>query len=211
MPNQQGGKNYKKSKHSTEAARLQEASTNEGQMYGRIIRILGNRNFQVYSNDNRTRICRVCGAMTKRVWLSVGDLVIFSVREFEVSAAVKPADRMKEADRGDIIYKFDQTLVGKAKKLDGINPNLFLQLETADGKLLGEIGERNPELDEKDIFEFEASDDDEEGKGKGEPQLDEGGNPILSSAAPKKGKAKESKHAAAGGAGPDDEMNIDDI
>ena len=202
MPNQQGGKNYKKSKHSTEAARLQEANAAEGQMYGRIIRILGNRNFQVYCNDNRTRICKVCGAMTKRVWLSVGDLIIFSVRDFEVSIAVKAADRMKMAERGDIIYKFDQTLIGKAKKLDGMNPNLFLQLETADGKLLGEISERNPELDEKDMFDFEASDGEEEG----EPEVDEDGKPIAP--APKKGKAKESKHAAAG---PDDEVNIDDI
>lgn len=171
-------------------------------MYGRIIRILGNRNFQVYCNDNRTRICKVCGAMTKRVWLAVGDLVIFSVRDFEVSVAVKAADRMKMAERGDIIYKFDQTLIGKAKKLDGMNPNLFLQLETADGKLLGEISERNPELDEKDMFDFEASDGEEEG----EPEVDEDGKPIAPAA--KKGKAKESKHAVAG---PDDEVNIDDI
>lgn len=141
--------------------------------------------------------------MTKRVWLAVGDLIIFSVRDFEVSIAVKGADRMKMAERGDIIYKFDQTLIGKAKKLDGMNPNLFLQLETADGKLLGEISERNPELDEKDMFDFEASDGEEEG----EPEVDEDGKPIAPAA--KKGKAKESKHAAA--SGPDDEVNIDDI
>lgn len=141
--------------------------------------------------------------MTKRVWLAVGDLIIFSVRDFEVSIAVKGADRMKMAERGDIIYKFDQTLIGKAKKLDGMNPNLFLQLETADGKLLGEISERNPELDEKDMFDFEASDGEEEER---EPQVDEDGKPVVS--APKKGKAKESKHAAAGA---DDEVNIDDI
>ena len=187
-------------------------------MYGRIIKILGNRNFHVYCNDNRTRICKVCGAMTKRVWLAIGDLVIFSVREFEVSIAVKGSDRMKQAERGDIIYKFDQSLIGKAKKLDGMNPNLFLQLETADGKMLGVIGERNPELDEKDLFDFEASDgeeggkknddessSDEEGEGGGQ------GKPLISSI-PKKGKAKESKHAAAGAStGPDDEVNIDNI
>lgn len=170
-------------------------------MYGRIIRILGNRNFQVYCNDNRTRICKVCGAMTKRVWLTVGDLVIFSVREFEVSIAVTGTDRMKQAERGDIIYKFDQTLLGKAKKLDGMNPNLFLQLETADGKVLGIIGQRNPELDEKDMFDFEASDGDE-----GIPQIDEHGNPIAS--APKNGRAKESKHAAVES---ENDVNIDDI
>jgi hypothetical protein len=140
--------------------------------------------------------------MTKRVWLAVGDLIIFSVRDFEVSVAVKSAaERMKLASRGDIIYKFDQTLVGKAKKLDGINPNLFLQLETADGKLLGEISERNPELDEKDMFDFDASDGED-----GEPEVDDQGEPIATAA--KKGKAKESKHAAPG---PDDDIDIDDI
>ena len=203
MPNQQGGKNYKKSKHSTgETAKLQEADVSEGQLYGRILKVLGNRNFQVYGNDGRTRICKVCGAMTKRVWLAVGDLVIFSLRDFEVSAKVKGEDRLKQADRGDIIYKFDQSLLGKAKKLAGINQNLFLQLETADGKTLGVLGERGADLDVDDVLEFERSDDDEKEEEDGE----EGGV----SAAGKKGKAKESKHAAAG-AGDNDDFDIDDI
>ena len=204
MPNQQGGKNYKKSKHSTgETAKLQEADANEGQLYGRILKILGNRNFQVYGNDGRTRICKVCGAMTKRVWLAVGDLVIFSLRDFEVSNKVKGDERLKQADRGDIIYKFDQSLLGKAKKLEGINQNLFLQLETADGKALGVLGERGADLDVDDVLEFERSDDDE----KEEEDEEEGGE--AKPAAPKKGKAKESKHAAAGGG--DDDFDIDDI
>lgn len=167
-------------------------------MYGRILKVLGSLNFQVYGNDGRTRICKVCGAMRKRIWINVGDLVIISLREFEVSAKVKGDDRKKMADRGDIIYKFDQSLLAKAKKLEGINPNLFAQLETADTKVLNNITERAADGDEGELFEF---DEGEAGEKNGDGSEDE---KVASAKA--SGKAKESKHASG-----DDDFDIDDI
>lgn len=181
-------------------------------MYGRVLKVLGSLNFQVYGNDGRTRICKVCGAMRKRVWVNVGDLVIISVREFEVSAKVKAADRVKEADRGDIIYKFDQSLLAKAKKLDGINPNLFAQLETADSKVLNNISERAADGDDGELFEFDDGGEQKRDEDESGSDEEEGG--VAAKVTGKvKPKAKESKHASGGGGGADkdDDFDIDDI
>lgn len=164
MPNQQGGKNYKKSKHSTgeQQGKIQEADAREGQMYGRIVKVLGNLCFQVYGNDGRIRICKVCGAMRKRIWINMGDIVIISLREFEVSDKVIGVDRVKQTERGDIIYKFEQSLLSKAKKIEGINQSLFIQLETVDKKVLSEMADREPQEEDGDFFDAQEKDADEE-------------------------------------------------
>lgn len=212
MPNQQGGKNYKKSKHSTGSVgpRLEEAG--EDEFYGRVIKNLGNLNMNVYCNDNIVRICKVRGSMRKRVWINVGDLVIVSLRNFENEDEKKfmTPEEKRQIDRGDIVHKIDASLMSKAKKLDGMNPKLFMSLETADGKVLGEIGTREDgdyaegneaiEFDYGEGTDGEKKEDAEESESEGE----EG------AAVPKKkgGKAKESKHAKVA---EDDEVNIDDI
>lgn len=215
MPNQQGGKNYKKSKHSTGSAgpRLEEAGQDE--FYGRVIKNLGNLNMNVYCNDNTVRICKVRGSMRKRVWINVGDLVIVSLRNFENEDDKKymTADEKRQIDRGDIVHKIDASLMSKAKKLDGINPKLFMSLETADGKVLGELGGRdNGEYaDGNDAIEFDYGEG-EGDEGKKTEEGDDDSSEDEETAAPKKkgGKAKESKFAKVGTAA-DDDVNIDDI
>jgi translation initiation factor 1A len=211
MPNQQGGKNYKKSKHSTGegVVKIQEAEAD--QMYGRVIKILGNLNMSVYCNDNYTRICKVCGAMRKRVWVNVGDLVIISLRDLDSKIEkVKQSSNDTKEMRGDILHKFDQSLASKIKKLDGINPKLFMQLEGIDGRVLGELGKKFSEEQEDDtdgiIFDEEApeareeGDEDEEGVEKSDE--------VVPKAKKELKKAKESKIAKSTEA---EEIDIDDI
>ena len=210
MPNQQGGKNYKKSKHSTGSVgpRLEEAGPDE--LYGRIIRNLGNLNMNVYCNDNIMRICKVRGSMRKRIWMNIGDLVIVSLRNFENEDSKKhmTEEERKKIERGDIVHKFDASLHSKAKKLDGINPKLFMALENADGKTLGELGTRNDQdfADDNDgiVFDTEGGDSKEEDSSGDEDK------PLA--AGQKNGKARESKVAAAAKADEDDDnLNIDNI
>lgn len=212
MPNQQGGKNYKKSKHSTGSAgpRLEEAGPDE--LYGRVVKVLGSLNMSVFCNDNVLRICKVRGSMRKRVWINVGDLVIISLRNFENEDDKKhmTESEKRNIQRGDIVHKIDSSLHSKAKKLEGINPKLFLALETADGKGLGEIGSRNEAefMAEEDAFDFdERAGHPDEGQEESSTEEDDEG--AASAAAKKKGgKAKESKHATAA---VEEELNIDDI
>jgi initiation factor 1A len=213
MPNQQGGKNYKKSKHSSgdAVAKVQEAE--EDQLYGRVIKILGNLNMSVYCNDNYTRICKVCGAMRKRVWVNVGDLVIISLRDLDYDPHPTKLGKDTREMRGDIIYKFDQALIGKAKKLPGINPKLFMQLEGIDGRVLGELGKRANEEEEPDqegiIFDEEAPQEGEETKAEGENEDEEDEEKVVPKAKKAVKKAKESKVAKV--SADDDDIDIDDI
>lgn len=210
MPNQQGGKNYKKSKHSTgdTVAKVQEAEAD--QMYGRVIKILGNLNMNVYCNDNYTRICKVCGAMRKRVWVNVGDLVIISLRDLDYDPHPTKLGKDTREMRGDIIYKFDQNLIGKAKKLDGINQKLFMQLEGIDGRVLGELGKKFNEEEDVDqegiIFDEEAPQEGDEGKDEDEDEEEK----VVPKAKKDIKKAKESKVAKTSAADNDD-IDIDDI
>lgn len=211
MPNQQGGKNYKKSKHSTGEIIEKIQNAEADQMYGRVIKILGNLNMSVYCNDNYTRICKVCGAMRKRVWVNVGDLVIVSLRDLDFQPnEMKKSEQTKDM-RGDIIYKFDQNLIGKAKKLEGINPKLFMQLEGIDGRVLGELGKRaNEEEPDQEgiIFDEEAPQEGDETKKDNEASEDDEDEVVPKSKKLIK-KAKESKVAKTNAE--DDDFDIDDI
>ena len=115
----------------------------------------------VYSNDNKIRLCHICGAMKKFTWLNAGDLVLISLRDFEK----KPEAGSKEYEKGDILAKYDSEHLGKLKKLPDINQKLFMTLETVDGKILSEIGTRDQSKimlpgEEDDMgIEFDRSDE----------------------------------------------------
>jgi len=118
----------------------------------------------VYCNDNKIRLCHICGAMKKFNWLAVGDLVLISLRDFEK----KPEAGSKEYEKGDIVAKYDTEHLGKLKKLPDINQKLFMQLETVDGKILAEIGSKEeskmilPGEDDDGGIEFDRSNEKEE-------------------------------------------------
>jgi initiation factor 1A len=221
MPNLKGGKNYKKSKHAPAAGtgRLVEAEAD--QMYGRVIKILGDRNMRVYCNDNASRICRVCGAMRKRVFVNLGDLVLISIRDLsnlnekekqeQLMKTLKMKDKpmsQKEAERGDIIHKYQHEELSKLKKVEGINEKLFMQLETVDGKVLGDLKTKEDENDYVGI-EFDASSSDEDSN---EEESKE--DMVIEKKNKKQVKAKESKHSRVDDDGANDEdkeIDIDDI
>jgi len=172
MPNQKGGKNYKKSKHVSAGFKPTMIDRQPDQMYGRIIRNLGQCRLLVYCNDNRTRMCHIRGSMRKKVWLGLGDMVLISKREFEKA----PTVGTDELENGDIVAKYDADLLSTLRKLPDINKRLFMRLETMDGKVLEEIGRKNesdlPDPDDEDnddgiVFEEDA---DEEGKEKKEDE-----------------------------------------
>jgi translation initiation factor 1A len=139
MPNTTGGKNYKKSKHSSGSFAPAFIDRQPDQVYARIIKVLGNMNLLAYCNDNKTRLCHIRGSMRKKVWINIGDIVLISVRDFEKDLSQSG----KTYERADIVAKYDHEHLSKLKKMPDINQKLFLQLETADGTLLKEIGTRD--------------------------------------------------------------------
>ena len=126
-----GGKNYKKTKHGSEKPAYQVKE--DDQLWGRIYRILGGKNTLVYCNDNEIRLCHIRGSIRKDNWISVGDIVLISIRDFNES---KEKDKY---EKGDILYKYDRDYHSKLRKEPNINPKLFLNLETATDDVLKQM------------------------------------------------------------------------
>lgn len=207
MPNAKGGKGYKKGKHDEGDAELIECNAAENQMYGRAMKSLGNRRFQVFCNDTKERICRVCGSMRKSQWIEKGSIVLISLRDLSMSTV--HGDNKKDIQNGDIIGLIDPSLIGKMKKIPGINPLLFIDIENRESESLKKSikAQKDGLVEDEDDFFNRGSEDEDESEGEGEGE-EEGGKAKL------KEKAKErdiERGVARGIKYADDDINIDDI
>ena len=167
-PNLKGGKHYKKkAKQSDQTNAILMIDRQADQQIARVIRVLGNRNMLCYCNDNKTRICHVRGKLRNRVYVELGDIVLISLRDFENEDEAEKREEVdgkkEESNRGDILAKYPYETLSKLKKEDGVNPKLFLALETLDGSRLGALGTR-AEGDEGG-FEFERDGEGDSGSG----------------------------------------------
>ena len=204
-PNSKGGKGYKKHKKGGEAESSEHTyiERQAGQMIGRVIRLLGNRNVLCYCNDDRLRICHICGKMKGRVWIEPGDMVLLSLREFETQVVIGKDDR-----RGDIIAKYAPDHLKRLRKEPDANPKLFMKLETSENLTLAEIGldkSREQLLKATDDigFVFEDGSDSEAEEKKGKAAAKAAGPPMPFGWA--------TPGSAAGAAGESDEVDIDKI
>jgi len=160
MPNLKGGKGYKKGKkENEEELDMLECNAADGQMFGRVVKVLGNKRFLVYCNDNMKRICRICGSMRKSEWIEKGCIVLISIRP----VSTIQSENEKE-EKGDIIGLLDPSLVGKLKKDLTVNAVLFAELENMnDAGIILLI--KGGITAEDDMFEREGEEDeDEEGE-----------------------------------------------
>jgi len=140
--NVKGGKAHKKKKNDSQGNDLKSDKKvdfkSDDQQYGQVTKLLGNCRLEVACFDGVARLCHIRGSMRKKVWISVNDVVLVSLRDFEDA-------------KGDIIYKYDIPEINYLKKENEI---------PYDVKLYEEF-EENP----KDIgFEFGKDDDDEDSK-----------------------------------------------
>lgn len=131
MPNLRGGKAYKKSKGKSKAgdedAKIVFIDKEEDQFIGRITRLLGNLNVQVYCDDKKQRICKIRTGIKKKMRFEVGDIVLVSLRDCEVS--VGDLDKGIHSDRGDILAKYHPQQFASLKE-EGVNPLIFAHLDT---------------------------------------------------------------------------------
>jgi len=66
----------------------------EGEMFGRVIKLLGGENLLVKCADGVTRRGRIRGKLKRREWIRDNDIVIIAPWEFG------------QADRGDILWRY---------------------------------------------------------------------------------------------------------
>jgi translation initiation factor 1A len=51
--------------------------------YSKVLRMLGNGRLEAYCFDGETRQCHIRGKMRKKVWVSAGDIILISLRDFQ--------------------------------------------------------------------------------------------------------------------------------
>ena len=66
----------------------------EGELYGRVIKLLGSDQVLVKCTDEVTRRGRIRGKLKRRIWIRDNDIVVIAPWDF------------KEDERGDIIWRF---------------------------------------------------------------------------------------------------------
>ncbi len=107
-----GGKKRKQGKKRViEERELQFAD--EHQIYGQVLRLLGDARLEIQCTDSIKRIGHIRGTMRKKVWIAMGDVVLCAKREYE-------------DDKCDIILKYNEEEVRKLKQLKEIPENIKL-------------------------------------------------------------------------------------
>ena len=66
----------------------------EGELFGRVLKMMGGENVMIKRDDNLTRRGRIRGKLKRRVWIRDNDIVIIAPWDFN------------ETERGDIMWRF---------------------------------------------------------------------------------------------------------
>jgi len=69
--------------------RVKFPSRKLGEMFGRVVGILGNDRMEVFCEDGKHRIGRIRGKIKKRVWIRIADLVIVNPWDWETQTEGK--------------------------------------------------------------------------------------------------------------------------
>jgi initiation factor 1A len=178
MPNVKGGKGYKRGKNSTTEEKMIEWNESEGQMIGRVIGVLGSRRFNVYCNDNKTRICRLCGSMNKSDWINKGAIVLIAQRSLTTSTTGNSGKEI-----GDVTHVFDAIFYKDLKAMPNTNPVLFTQVEEKNIEdVIKRVKGDNVDIEDDDFFLQEGE---EEGTAAAETNAKEASEKELKEAARK--------------------------
>jgi translation initiation factor 1A len=98
------GKRQVKSEEALKKIRLPE----EGELFGRVLKMLGGENLIVKCLDGITRRGRIRGKLKRRIWIRDNDIVIIAPWDF------------KADERGDILWRFTLPQVDWLKQNDHI-------------------------------------------------------------------------------------------
>ncbi|KAJ3190696.1 Eukaryotic translation initiation factor 1A [Irineochytrium annulatum] len=126
-----GGKNRKRGKNENESEKRELVFKEDGQEYASVTKMLGNGWIEVNCCDGEKRLAHIRGAFRKKVWITVGDLVLLGLRDYQDSKA-------------DVILKYTPDEARMLKSYGEIAENIRIN-ET---EMMGES-------DEEDHVEFD--------------------------------------------------------
>lgn len=112
-----GGKTKHLKRSSENNVKRQLEKKEEGQEYGKVIKMLGNNRLEILLCDGTTRLGHIRGKMIKKIWITAGDIILVSLREYQ-------------ENKVDVIHKYT---VDEARvlKLEGELPDSVCINETS--------------------------------------------------------------------------------
>ena len=78
-----GGKNRRRGKNEADVEKRELEFKEDGQDYAKVTRMLGNGRLEAICADGQKRLCHIRGKMRKKVWISVGDIILVGLRDFQ--------------------------------------------------------------------------------------------------------------------------------
>ncbi len=75
----------------------------QGQLFGRVIKLVGGDNIIVKCTDGKVRTCRIRGKIKRRMWIRDNDLVLIAPWDFQ-------------SERADIIWRYISAHAEKIKQ-----------------------------------------------------------------------------------------------
>ncbi|KAK8807652.1 hypothetical protein WA171_000605 [Blastocystis sp. BT1] len=109
-----GGKTRKRGKNDNEGYKRELEFKEDGQEYGRVQKMLGNGRIEAYCYDGKTRLCNIRGKMRKKEWITVGDIVLIGLRDFQ-------------DDKADVIMKYTADEARQLKAYGEIPDNVAIE------------------------------------------------------------------------------------
>jgi translation initiation factor 1A len=140
-----GGKNRRRGKNDGDRFKRELTLKEEGQEYAQVNKLLGNGRVDVSCFDGIKRSAHIRGKMRKKVWITVGDIVLISLREFQ-------------DDQADVIHKYHPD-EARALKAQGELPE-SARINEADRFGQGSDDECNFEFDNESEDDGEEDEDD---------------------------------------------------
>ncbi|KAI9199701.1 eukaryotic translation initiation factor 1A, X-chromosomal-like protein [Polychytrium aggregatum] len=130
-----GGKNRKKGRNENESEKRELVFKEEGQEYASVTKMLGNGWIETTCCDGSKRMAHIRGAFRKKVWITVGDVILLGLRDYQDTKA-------------DVILKYTPDEARLLKSYGELPDNLRInETELAAG-----------ESDEEDVVEFDIDD-----------------------------------------------------
>lgn len=111
----------------------------EGQEYGQVTKMLGNGRIEVSCFDGIKRMGHIRGKLRKKVWMSQGDIILVSLRDFQ-------------EDQCDVVHKYNSEEARTLKNMGELPENAKINETDTFG------GDEDDDVN----FEFGAADSDSE-------------------------------------------------
>ncbi len=123
------GKRSRKAQADTREIVFQEP----GQVYGQAVRMLGNGRLEALCFDGTTRLAHIRGNMRKKIWVSAGNILLLSLRDYQ-------------DEKADVIHRYTDDEARQLKSY-GELPN-YVRLDTVNTDM-------NEQSKNDDMIDFE--------------------------------------------------------